>query len=99
MCDSKNNKQQWDFKIQTNSHIEHSYPYIVRQNQEENTCLTNEIAGPFDTKIVSKESEKIENYHDFVIRIGNCLSIHVIGRHWYSLEGIWELPKSVWDVL
>ena len=60
VCDSQKYKLLWDFKIQTDHRIEHK-PDIVLRNKEEKSCIII-VACPFDTKIVSKEREKIDNY-------------------------------------
>ena len=57
-----------DFKIQTiqtDYRIDHSKPDIVLLNKKDKSCLIIDIAScPFDTRVFSKEKEKIKNYRD-----------------------------------
>ena len=61
MCESERYKLLWDVKIQTDHHIDHNKPDIVLLNKEEKSCLIIDVVCPFDTRIDSKEREKIEN--------------------------------------
>ena len=75
VCDSEKYKLLWDFKIQTDQRMDHDKPDIVFLNKEERPCLIIDVACPFDTRVLSKEKEKIENYHDLkheIKRIWNC---------------------------
>ena len=66
---------------QTDRHSDHHKPDIVLLNEEDKSCLIIDVACPFDTRIDSKEREKIENYHDLkheMKRIWNCRSVLVI---------------------
>ena len=69
VCDSEKFKLLWDFKIQTDNHVEHNKPDILLLNKEERSCWIIDIAGPFDIRIVNKEREKVKNYHDLKIEI------------------------------
>ena len=54
---------------------------IVFLNEVENSCLIIDVACSFETRVLSKEKEKIENYHDLkqeIKRIWNCRSVHDI---------------------
>ena len=45
------------------------------------SCTIIDVACPFDIRIVSKEREKIEKYHDLkheIKRIWNCRIVHVV---------------------
>ena len=79
VCESERYKLLWDFKIQTDRHIDHNKPDIVLLNKEEKSCFIIDVACPFDTRIDSKE--KNENYHHLkheMKRIWNCRSVLVI---------------------
>ena len=54
----------WEFPIQTDYRLEHYRPDIVLENKKDRSCLLIDIACPFDTRIDSKEKEKIEVYQD-----------------------------------
>ena len=107
VCESERFKLLWDFKIETDRHIDHNKPDIVLLNKEIKSCLIIDVACPFDTRIDSKEREINENYHDLkheMKRIWNCRSV-LIGHscsHWcigYSLGRIWQMVKSAGDAL
>ena len=56
-------------------------PLFVLLNKEEKSFPIFDVACPFDTRVVSKEKEKIENYHDVkheIKRISSCRAVHVI---------------------
>ena len=79
--DSERFKLLWDFKIETDHHIEHNKPDILLLNKEGRSCWIIDIACPFDIRIVNKEREKVENYHDLKIEIKliwNCRSVKII---------------------
>ena len=67
--DSEQFKLLWNFKSQTDHHIEHKKSDIVLLNKEEKSCTV--IACPFGTKIVRKERERIDNYSDFLKLFSN----------------------------
>ena len=64
ICDSKKYKLPWDFKIQTDQRMDHNKPDTVLLNKGERSCLIIDVTCSFDTRVLSKENEKIENYHD-----------------------------------
>ena len=77
----RSKKLLWDFKIQSDHHIEHNKPDIVRLNKDENSCIKIDVAHPFDTRIASKEREKMNNYCNLkheTKRIWKCRSVQVI---------------------
>ena len=81
VCESERYKLLWDFKIQNDRHIDHNKPDIALLDKEEKICLIIDVACPFDTRIDSKEREKIENYHNLkheMKRIWNYPSVLVI---------------------
>ena len=59
----------WDFKTQTDHHIGHNRPDIVLVNKEEKSCTIIDVACPFDTRVLCKEREKINNYWDLKYEI------------------------------
>ena len=81
MCDSEKYKLLWDFKYQTDQRMDHNKPDVVLLNKEEKSCLIIDVACPFDTRVFSKEKEKIENYYDLkheIKHMWNCRSVQVI---------------------
>ncbi len=54
----------WDFHIQTDHVIEHRRPDIVLVNKKEASALIVDIAVPGDTRIKTKEQDKIMVYQD-----------------------------------
>ena len=65
----------WDFRVQTDHHLEHNRPNIVVLEKEERTCSVIDVACPFDTRVLEKEQEKMEKYQDLKREIGkiwNC---------------------------
>ena len=57
-------KLPWDFKLQTDQRMDHNKPDVVLLNKGERCCLIIDVTCHFDTRVLSKENEKIENYHD-----------------------------------
>ena len=54
----------WDFTIQCDHEIEARRPGIVLVNEELKECKIIDVAVPWDSRIRSKEREKIEKYGD-----------------------------------
>ena len=53
----------WDFKIQTDRHLDHNRPDIVVLEKKERVCYIINVACPFDMRVLEKEQEKIDPYH------------------------------------
>ena len=53
VCDSEKYKLLWDFKIETDQHIEHNKPDIMLLIKEEKSCIVIDVACPFHTRIMS----------------------------------------------
>ena len=73
-------KVPWDFRVQTDHHLEHNRPNIVFL-EEERTCSVKDVACPFDTRVLEKEQEKMGKYQDLkreIEKIWNCKSVTVI---------------------
>ena len=71
----------WDFKIQTDQRIDHNKPDIVVFEKQSRSCTIIDIACPFDTRVNSKEREKVENYQDLkreVYRLWKCKEVNII---------------------
>ena len=47
----------WDFRVQTDHHLEHNRPDIVVLEKEERTCSVIDVAYSFDTRVLEKEQE------------------------------------------
>ena len=54
----------WDFSVFTDRVIEPRRPDIMVLNKETKECLIVDIAVPGDTRVNTKEDEKIEKYRD-----------------------------------
>ena len=70
----------WDFRIQTDHHLDHNRPDIVELEKEGGMCFIH-VACPFDTRVAEREREKIDHYQDLkgeVQKIWNCRSVSVI---------------------
>ena len=73
----------WDYRVQTDHHLEHNRPDIVVLEKEERTCSVIDVACPFDTRVLEKEQKKMEKYQDLKREIGkiwkwNCKRVAVI---------------------
>ena len=70
-------KVPWNFRVQTDHHLEHNRPDIVVLEKEERTCSVIDVICPFDSRVLEKEQEKIEKYQDLkreIVKIWNCRS-------------------------
>ena len=54
----------WDFEVQTDHEIEARRPDIIVTDKKNNICKIIDFALPFDSRVDSKEVEKIEKYQD-----------------------------------
>ena len=45
----------WDFRIQTDRHLDHNRPDIVVLEKASRVCQIIDVACPFDTRIAEKE--------------------------------------------
>ena len=67
----------WDFRIQTEHHLDHNRPDIVVLEKASRVCQIFDVACSFDTRIAEKEREKIDNYQDLKVgiqKMWNCKS-------------------------
>ena len=62
--ESEDVKILWDFNIQTDHVIEHRRPDVVVLDKKEKTCYLVDVAVPGDSRVESKEKEKIHKYQD-----------------------------------
>ena len=62
VLEDENSKILWDFNIQTDHVIEHKRPDIVVMDKKSKKAWIIDIAIPGDTRVNSKEEEKIERY-------------------------------------
>ena len=68
-------------KIQTDRVLNHNRPDIVVLEKKEKKCRLIDVACPFDTRVVNKELEKVDNYQDLkweIKRIWDCGDVTVI---------------------
>ena len=71
----------WDFRIQTDLHLNHNRPDIVVLKKVGGVSSIIDVAGSFDTRIEEKEREKINHYQDLKVevkKIWNCRRVSVI---------------------
>ena len=71
----------WNFRIQTDRHLDRNRPNIVVLEKGERVCFFIDVACPFETRIEEKEREKIDPYQDLKVevqKIWNCRSVSVI---------------------
>ena len=72
-------KLRWDFRIQTDQHLNHNRPDMVALEKASRVCI--DVAFPFDTRTAEKEQEKIHHYQDLKVEIQkmwNCKSVSVV---------------------
>ena len=73
----------WDFNVFTDRVIEARRPDIIVLNKETKECLIVDIAVPGDTRVNTKEDEKIEEYREL------CR----------ELERLWRVKRKVVSVV
>ena len=54
----------WDFEVHTDHEIEARRPDMIVTDKKNNICKIIDFAVPFDSRVDSKEVEKIEKYQD-----------------------------------
>ena len=54
----------WDFNIQTDHVIQARRPDLVIKDKLKNECLIVDFAIPYDSRVETKEFEKLEKYQD-----------------------------------
>ena len=65
----------WDFNVFTDRVIEARRPDIMVLNKETKECLIVDIAVPGDTRITTKEDEKIEKYSELCRELGRLWGV------------------------
>ena len=68
----------WDFSIQTDKKLDHNKPDILVEDKEKKEVLIIDPTCPFDTRIETKETQKLTNY--------NMLKL--------ELERVWKVKKA-----
>ena len=71
----------WDFKIQTDLHLDHDRPDIVVLEKKKRVCYIIDVACPFDMRVLEKKQEKIDHYQDLRIevqKIWSCRRVSII---------------------
>ena len=71
-------KLQWDFRIQTDHHLDHNRPDIVVLEKKWRRCFIVDVPCPyFDTRVAEKEKEKIQHVSGLKSgsAIWNCRSV------------------------
>ena len=59
----------WDFRIQTDYHLDHNRLDIVVLEKASRVCQIIDVACPFDTWIAEKRRGKIDHYQDLKVQI------------------------------
>ena len=81
VLENENVKLLWDFSIQTDHHLEHNKPDILIHEKTSRGCYIIDVACPFDTRVKTKELEKVERYQDLkreISRIWECRNVCVV---------------------
>ena len=76
----------WDFRIQTDHHLDHNRPDIVVMEKASRVCQIIDVACPFDTRIAENGREKIDHYQDFkgeIQKMWSCKSVSILFFHLY----------------
>ena len=67
----------WDFNIQTDDVIKHRRPYVVVLDKHEKMCHLIDIAVLGDSRVVSKENEKVQKYQDLARELHKLWQVKV----------------------
>ena len=67
----------WDFNIQTDRVIEHRRPDVVVLDKAADLCHIIDVAVPGDTRVASKEKEKVQKYQDLAREIRKLWKVRV----------------------
>ena len=67
----------WDFNIQTDHVIEHRRPDVVVLDKHEKMCHLIDIAVPGDSRVASKENEKVQKYQDLARELRKLWQVKV----------------------
>ena len=80
----------WDFRIQTDHHLDHKRPDIVVLRKASKVCQIIDVSCPFDTsRIAEKEREKINHYLKVEIqKMWNCKSVSVVSIVIVALKAV-----------
>ena len=81
VLENENVKLLWDFSIQTDHHLEHNKPDILIHEKTSRGCYVIDVECPFDTRVKTKELEKVERYQDLkreIGRIWECRNVCVV---------------------
>ena len=57
----------WDFRIQTDHHLDYNRPDIVVLEKASRVCQIIDVACPFDTWIAEKQREKFHHFQDLKV--------------------------------
>ena len=94
VLESDDIKLLWDFTIQTDHQVAHNKPDIVILNKKVKACTIVDIACPFDTRVDTKEKEKVEKYQDLkreIARIWKCECVNIVP---VVVGALGTLPKN-----
>ena len=89
----------WDFKIQTDLHLDHNRPDIVVLEKKERVCYIIDVACPFDMRVLEKEQEKIDHYQDLKIEVQKVWSCRRVSVIPIIIEVLGTVSKNLktWD--
>ena len=71
----------WDFRIQTDHHLDHNRPDIVVLKKASKVCQIIDVACLFNTRKAENEREMIDHYQDLKVEVQkmwNCKSVSVV---------------------
>ena len=68
----------WDFTVQTDHIIQARRPDMIVIDKETNKAQVIDFAIPYDSRVDSKEMEKIEKYQDLVRELKRLWDMKVV---------------------
>ena len=67
----------WDFNIQTDHVIQARRPDLIIKDKVKNECLIVDFAIPYDSRVETKEFEKLEKYQDLARELKKLWNMNV----------------------
>ena len=84
----------WDFNIQTDHVIEHRRLDVVVLDKHEKMCHLIDIAVPGDSRVASKENEKVQKYQDLARELRKLWQVKVKVVH-VVVGALGTIPKAL----
>ena len=69
----------WDFNIQTDHVVQHTWPDIVIVSKKEQKCQLIDIAILRDSRVELKEHEKVDSYNELKREIKKIWNLTYVG--------------------